>query len=215
MFIPVTLRAMNITVVQHPLAKHYLSILRDAGTQPESFRAATRRLCYLLLMEATADIPLSDTTVTTPLAETAGFSLDRQMVAVPVLRAGLGLLDAVTDLLPDVTVGFAGVQRDEETALPQEYYYKIPDLSDSWVLVLEPMLATGGSLSWAIDKVKGSGAKDITAICVVAAPEGVKRINDDHPDVKIVAGGLDEGLSPNFYIVPGLGDMGDRLFGTF
>lgn len=206
---------MSIKVVQHPLAKHYLTILRGSETQPEAFRAATRRLCYLLLMEATAEIPLSDTMVTTPLAETPGFRLDRQMVAVPVLRAGLGLLSAVTDLLPDVTVGYAGVQRDEETALPQEYYYKIPDLSDAWVLVLEPMLATGGSLSWAIDKVKGSGATDITAICVVAAPEGVKRINDDHPDVQIVAGGLDEGLSPNYYIVPGLGDMGDRLFGTF
>ncbi|MEE9228720.1 MAG: uracil phosphoribosyltransferase [Acidimicrobiia bacterium] len=206
---------MNISVVKHPLAKHYLSILRDAGTRPETFRATTRRLAYFLLTEATADIPLAETVVTTPLAQTPGYRLDRQMVAVPVLRAGLGLLSAVTDLLPDVTVGYAGVQRDEETALPQEYYYKIPDLSDSWVLVLEPMLATGGSLSWAIDKVKGSGAKDITALCVVAAPEGVKRINDDHPNVRIVTAALDEGLSSNYYIVPGLGDMGDRLFGTF
>ena len=206
---------MNISVVKHPLAKHYLSILRDSDTQPEVFRATTRRLAYFLLTEATADIPLTETIVTTPLAQTPGFRLDRRMVAVPVLRAGLGLLNAVTDLLPDVTVGYAGVARDEETALPQEYYYKIPDLSDAWVLVLEPMLATGGSLSWAIDKVKGSGANDITAICVVAAPEGVERINGDHPDVKIVAAGLDEGLSPNYFIVPGLGDMGDRLFGTF
>jgi len=206
---------VDITVVDHPLARHYLTILRDQDTLPESFRDTTRRLCYLLLTEATSGTPLSEGIVTTPLAETAGFRLDRQMVAVPVLRAGLGLLDAVTDLLPDVTVGYAGVQRDEETAEPQEYYYKIPDLSDSWVLILEPMLATGGSLSWAIEKVKGSGAKDITAICVVAAPEGVKRINNDHPDVRIVAAGLDESLNEHFYIVPGLGDMGDRLFGTF
>ncbi|MDH3607199.1 MAG: uracil phosphoribosyltransferase [Acidimicrobiia bacterium] len=206
---------MDITVVEHPLARHYLTILRDETTLPERFRETTRRLCYLLLMEATSRAPLAQGTVTTPLTDTDGYRLDRQMVAVPVLRAGLGLLDAVTDLLPDVKVGYAGVQRDEETALPQEYYYKIPDLSDAQVLILEPMLATGGSLSWAIEKVKGSGATDITAICVVAAPEGVKRINNDHPDVRIVAAGLDEGLNENYYIVPGLGDMGDRLFGTY
>lgn len=205
---------MDITVVEHPLAKHYLTILRDESTTPEAFRDTTRRLCYLLLTEATARTPLAESTVRTPLTETTGFRLGRQMVAVPVLRAGLGLLDAVVDLLPDVKVGFAGVQRDEETAEPQEYYYKIPDLSGSLVLILEPMLATGGSLSWAIEKVKGSGASDITAICVVASPEGVKRINNDHPDVRIVAAGLDEGLNDSYYIVPGLGDMGDRLFGT-
>lgn len=206
---------MDITVVEHPLARHYLTILRDKDTAPERFRETTRRLCYLLLTEATARTPLAEGIVTTPLADTPGYRLGRQMVAVPVLRAGLGLLDAVLDLLPDVKVGYAGVARDEETALPQEYYYKIPDLSDSQVLILEPMLATGGSLSWAIEKVKGSGATDITAICVVVAPEGVKRINNDHPDVRIVAAGLDEGLNDHFYIVPGLGDMGDRLFGTY
>jgi uracil phosphoribosyltransferase len=205
---------VDITVVEHPLARHYLTILRDKETAPETFRDTTRRLCYLLLTEATARTELRQGTVTTPLADTTGYRLGRQMVAVPVLRAGLGLLDAVTDLLPDVKVGYAGVQRDEQTALPQEYYYKIPDLSESLVLILEPMLATGGSLSWAIEKVKGSGATDITAICVVAAPEGVKRINNDHPDVRIVAAGLDEGLNEHYYIVPGLGDMGDRLFGT-
>lgn len=206
---------MDINVVEHPLARHYLTILRDRRTEPESFRDTTRRLCYLLLTEATSRTPLTEETVSTPLTDTAGHRLGRKMVAVPVLRAGLGLLDAVVDLLPDVTVGFAGVQRDEATAEPQEYYYKIPDLSDSLVLILEPMLATGGSLSWAIEKVKSSGATDITAICVVAAPEGVKRINNDHPDVRIVAAGLDEGLNDDYYIVPGLGDMGDRLFGTF
>lgn len=205
---------MDITVVEHPLARHYLTILRDRDTAPEVFRHTTRRLCYLLLHEATARTPLVEGTVTTPLADTTGYQLGRKMVAVPVLRAGLGLLDAVKDMLPELSIGFAGVARDEETAMPQEYYYKIPDLSDSWVLILEPMLATGGSLSWAIEKVKSSGATDITAICVVAAPEGVKRINNDHPDVRIVAAGLDEGLNEHYYIVPGLGDMGDRLFGT-
>jgi uracil phosphoribosyltransferase len=206
---------MDITIVDHPLAKYYLTILRNKDTPPETFRHTTRRLCYLLLQEATARTPLTEGIVVTPMGEATGFHLARQFVAVPVLRAGLGLLDSVRELLPELTIGFAGVQRDEETAEPHEYYYKIPDLSDSWVLVLEPMLATGGSLSWAIEKVKGSGAHDITAICVVAAPEGVKRINNDHPDVRIVAAGLDEGLNENYYIVPGLGDMGDRLFGTF
>jgi uracil phosphoribosyltransferase len=136
------------------------------------------------------------------------------VVAVPVLRAGLGLLDAVLEMIPDVKVGFAGVARDEETAQPQEYYAKLPDLSDATVLICEPMLATGGSLSWAVDKVKSSGATDITALCVVTAPEGVARMYEDHPEVQIIAAAHDQGLNEDYYIVPGLGDMGDRLFGT-
>ena len=136
------------------------------------------------------------------------------VVAIAVLRSGLGMLDAVIDLIPGVKVGFAGLQRDEETALPMEYYFKLPDLSGSVVLILEPMLATGGSLSWAVAKAKSSGARDITALCVVAAPEGVRRMYQDHPDVRIVAAALDRELNSHYYIQPGLGDMGDRLFGT-
>jgi uracil phosphoribosyltransferase len=136
------------------------------------------------------------------------------VVAVAVLRAGLGLLQSVLTLIPDAAIGFAGVQRNEETAEPMEYYNKFPPLDQARVLILEPMLATGGSLSWAIDKVKENGAKSITAVCVVTAPEGVKRIEADHPDVRIVAASLDRDLSDAFYIRPGLGDMGDRLFGT-
>ncbi len=143
-----------------------------------------------------------------------GQQLHRPVVAVAVLRAGLGLLHSVLTLVPDAAIGFAGVQRNEETAEPMEYYTKFPDLDSARVLILEPMLATGGSLSWAIDKVKENGAKDITAICVVVAPEGVKFIEEHHPDVRIVAASLDRELNPNFYIAPGLGDMGDRLFGT-
>ncbi len=124
------------------------------------------------------------------------------------------MLDAVLDMIPGVKIGFAGVARDEETALPQEYYSKLPDLSDASVLICEPMLATGGSLSWAVDKVKSSGARTITALCVVTAPDGVTRMYRDHPDVRIVAASHDRELNENFYIVPGLGDMGDRLFGT-
>ncbi len=204
---------MNLTVANHPLTEHYLTILRDRDTNAEEFRAAARRLTYTLLLEATSRLPTYEVAVTTPLEETTGRRVG-EIVAVAVLRAGLGLLDAVVDLLPHVHVGFAGVQRDEETAEPQEYYSKLPDLSGATVLVLEPMLATGGSLSWAVGKVKKSGATDITALCVVAAPAGVTRMYTDHPDVRIVTAALDRDLSDKFYIQPGLGDMGDRLFGT-
>ncbi len=204
---------MSLTVIDHPLARHYLSVLRDRDTAPEEFRAATRRLTYALVMKATERVRPQESPVHTPLETTTGYRIG-EFVAVAVLRAGLGMLDAVVDLLPHVHVGFAGVQRDEETAQPQEYYYKLPDLTGATVLVLEPMLATGGSLSWAVDKVKKSGATDITALCVVAAPEGVSRMQADHPDVHVVAAAVDRELNDRYYIVPGLGDMGDRLFGT-
>lgn len=204
---------MNLTIIDHPLSRHYLTVLRDRHTTPEQFRAASRRLTYLLIHEATAEVPLTQVEITTPLENTLGHQL-QGVVAVAVLRAGLGMLDAVVDLIPGVKVGFAGLQRDEETALPMEYYFKLPDLSDSVVLILEPMLATGGSLSWAVEKTKEKGATDLTALCVVAAPEGVARMYRDHPDVRIVTAALDRELSPRFYIRPGLGDMGDRLFGT-
>ncbi len=205
---------MSLTIVEHPLTRHYLSVLRDRHTSTEAFRETTRRLAYTLLMEATADMSLQETPIETPLEPTTGFRLDQEIVAVAVLRAGLGLLDAVLDLLPEVKVGYAGVQRDEETAEPQEYYTKFPSLTDTKVLILEPMLATGGSLSWAVDKVKEREARDITALCVVTAPQGVERMQRDHPDVRIVAASLDRDLNDSFFIQPGLGDMGDRLFGT-
>ena len=205
---------MGIKVVEHPLARHYLSILRDGDTGAEQFRETTRRLTYMLLMEATRDMPLEEYRVCTPLSPAAGHRLARPVAAVAVLRAGLGLLDAVLDLLPNLTVGYAGVQRDEETALPQEYYTKFPDLSEARALVLEPMLATGGSLCWAVERMKEAGARDIAALCVVAAPEGAARFEEAHPDVRVVAAALDSHLNDQFYIVPGLGDMGDRLFGT-
>lgn len=205
---------MSLTVVDHPLTHHYLSKLRDESTPPELFRETTRRLAYTLLMEATSDLDLTEVPITTPLETTTGYRIRRKLVAVAVLRAGLGLLDAVIDLLPEVSVGYAGVQRDEETALPQEYYTKFPNLQDARVIILEPMLATGGSLSWAVDKVKANGAREIIALCVVAAPAGVERMDQDHPDVRVVTAGLDRDLNDRYYIRPGLGDMGDRLFGT-
>ena len=204
---------MQLTTLDHPLAGHYLTVLRDRDTEPEEFRNAARRLCYALVMEATRDLPTEDLAVTTPLEETAG-RRSSDVVAIAVLRAGLGLLDAVVDLIPHVKVGFAGVQRNEETAEPIEYYFKPPDLADSTVLILEPMLATGGSLSWAVSKAKESGAQRIICLCVVAAPEGVEHMRAEHPDVDIVAAALDRDLNDHFYIQPGLGDMGDRLFGT-
>ena len=204
---------MNLTVLEHPLAKHYLSVLRDKSTEPEEFRSAARRLTYSLVMEATRDLPLETMTIATPLEETTGYQTSK-VVAIAVLRAGLGLLDAVIDLIPSVKVGFAGVQRNEETAEPIEYYFKPPDLAEATVLILEPLLATGGSLSWAVTKAKESGARAITCLCVVVAPAGVARMEREHPDVRIVAASLDRDLSDHFYIRPGLGDMGDRLFGT-
>jgi uracil phosphoribosyltransferase len=204
---------MNLTVIDHPLTSHYLTVLRDENTQPEEFRSAARRLTYTLVMEATKQVPLIEGEVTTPLETTTGYRMP-EMVAVAVLRAGLGLLDAVIDMIPHVKVGFAGVQRDEETIRPVEYYFKTADLGVAHVLILEPMLATGGSLSWAVAKAKENGATSITALCVVAAPTGVQAMYDDHPDVRIVAASLDRGLNDASYIAPGLGDMGDRLFGT-
>jgi len=204
---------MKLTTLDHPLAKHYLTVLRDRDTEPEEFRNAARRLCYSLVMEATRDLPIEEFTIRTPLEETTGFRSSK-VVAIAVLRAGLGLLDAVIDLIPHVKVGFAGVQRNEETAQPIEYYFKPPDLAEATVLILEPMLATGGSLSWAIGKAKDSGAKRVICLCVVAAPEGVERVGQEHDDVDISVASLDRDLSDNFYIQPGLGDMGDRLFGT-
>jgi uracil phosphoribosyltransferase len=203
----------QLTVVSHPLAGHYLGVLRDQDTEPEEFRAAARRLTYALVMEATRDAPVEALTITTPLEETKGTALG-DIVAIAVLRAGLGLLDAVVDLIPHVKVGFAGVQRNEETAEPIEYYFKPPDLKKAFVMVLEPMLATGGSLSWAVSKAKESGATNISCLCVVAAPEGVTRMREEHPDVRIFAASLDRDLNDQYYIRPGLGDMGDRLFGT-
>jgi uracil phosphoribosyltransferase len=204
---------LNLTVIDHPLTRHYLTLLRDRRTSSEEFRAAARRLTYTLIHEATARAPLTQIEIETPLEPTIGYQMPG-VVAIAVLRSGLGMLDAVIDLIPGVKVGFAGLQRDEETALPMEYYFKLPNLSGSVVLILEPMLATGGSLSWAVAKAKSSGARDITALCVVAAPEGVRRMYQDHPDVRIVAAALDRELNSHFYIQPGLGDMGDRLFGT-
>ena len=203
-----------MTTLDHPLAADLLTVLRDKETSPPRFRQHAERLGYFIVAEAISDMPTDEVQIETPLETTTGIQVHRPIVAVAVLRAGLGLLQSVLTLVPDAAIGFAGVQRNEETAEPMEYYTKFPELSAARVLILEPMLATGGSLGWAIEKVKENGARDIVCCCVVAAPEGVKAIEEQHPDVRIVAAALDRELDPNFYIAPGLGDMGDRLFGT-
>lgn len=205
---------MPVTVVDHPLAQHYLTVLRDRRTGSADFRQASRRLSYLLVARATEDLGTVERQIETPLESMAGAVLAKPVVVVAVFRAGLGLLDAAVELLPDASIGYAGVQRDEETAEPMEYYTKFPPMADARVIILEPMLATGGSLEWAVGKVKERGAVDITAVCVVTAPVGIERMGQAHPDVHVVTAAIDRELDHRFYIRPGLGDMGDRLFGT-
>ena len=204
----------TLTVLAHPLAGDLLARLRDAETPPERFRHLTRRLSTVLVLEATRSLATRAAPVTTPVSATTGHVLARPIVAVPILRAGLGMLDAVTDLLPDVAVGYAGLERDEATLQPASYYLKIPPLADRPVLLLDPMLATGGSAVFATSLLKEAGATDVRLVCVVAAPEGVDRMATEHADVPVVTAALDERLDERGYIVPGLGDFGDRLFGT-
>jgi uracil phosphoribosyltransferase len=205
---------MQIEVVQHPLVKHILTRLRDASTEPAQFRALARQLTLLLAVEATRDLPVREHTVQTPLETTQGHSLAQPIVAVPILRAGLGMLEAITELFTDVRVGYIGLERDEATAIARAYYCKLPPIGTSRVLLLDPMLATGGSAAQAVEVLLKAGAQDIVHICVVAAPEGVRLLNERFPQVRIVAASIDRGLNDRKFIVPGLGDFGDRLYGT-
>lgn len=204
---------MPLTVVDHPLARHLLSELRDRVTTPAVFRTLTRRLTLVLALEATRDLPSTPRTVATPLEETEGAAL-AGIVAVPVLRAGLGMLEAVADLFPDVSVGYIGLERDEETLEPTEYYEKLPPVAGRHVLLMDPMLATGGSAARAVTSISAKGPATVRMICVVAAPEGVKAMEEAHPAVRVFAASLDRQLNDRGYILPGLGDFGDRLYGT-
>ena len=207
---------MSTTVLDHPLAHDLLSRLRDVGTDPSEFRALTRRLGWLLITEATRDLATETVTIDTPLEQMETRRISERLVAIPVLRAGLGLLDAVTDLYPDTVVGYVGMERDEVTLQPRDYYAKLPPMDGRRALVVDPMLATGGSGSAAIAHVKANARPtSITFVCVVAAPEGVALLQRDHPEVPIVAGALDRQLNEVGFILPGLGDFGDRLHGTF
>ena len=205
---------MPLTVSSHPLVADSLAGLRDTSTGHEEFRVLARKLIALLLYEATADLPVRQATVRTPLKEAPATYVEREVVAIPVLRAGLGLLGPVLELLPRVSVGYIGLERDEETAVARIYYQKLPKLAGKVPLLLDPMLATGGSAAQALDLIKAAGGRDTRMVCVVAAPEGVKVLQDRHPEVHIYTAALDEGLNDRAFIVPGLGDFGDRLFGT-
>ena len=204
---------MSVTVVDHALAGHLLAQLRSEDTAPPVFRTLAKRLALTLALEAIRDLPTTEIAVRTPLEETTGQVLD-DLVAVPILRAGLGMLEAVTELFPEVAVGYIGLERDEASLEPQSYYRKLPPVQGRHVLVLDPMLATGGSGSAATSAVKEGGPASIRFVCVVAAPEGIRRMEADHPDVPIFTAAIDRQLNERGYIVPGLGDFGDRLFGT-
>ena len=205
---------MPLRVSRHPLVADSLAGLRDRNTDPEQFRVLARNVITFLLYEATADLATRPGKVRTPLTDADVLMIEHEVVAIPVLRAGLGLLAPVLELLPRVSVGYIGLERDEETAVARIYYQKLPKLEGKTPLLLDPMLATGGSAAQALDLIKEAGGTDPRFICVVAAPEGVKVVEERHPEVQIFAAALDEGLNDRAYIVPGLGDFGDRLFGT-
>ena len=207
--------ARNLQVVDGPLSQHKLAVLRDERTPTPEFRQAMKELALIMVAEATRDMPTRPVRIRTPLAETEVEEISAPVCLVPVLRAGLGMLDGALALLPQATVGFMGLFRDEETAQPIEYYVNLPrNLEDYLVMVLDPMLATGGSLSATLTKLKDEGATWISCLHAVAAVPGVERLTREHPDVGLYAAAVDPELDERSFIVPGLGDAGDRLYGT-
>lgn len=204
-----------LTVVQHPLIQHKLTLIRKKETGTKDFRENLDEIAGLMAYEITRDIPVRQTIIETPLKKCSARELARDIVLVPVLRAGLGMVDGITNLIPTAKVGHVGMYRDHKTLEPMSYYAKFPgNIKDAVVMVLDPMLATGGSASAAISTLKKEGANFLKLVCIVGAPEGVKRIESDHPDVDIYLAAIDDGLNELGYIIPGLGDAGDRLFGT-
>ncbi|WP_262122337.1 uracil phosphoribosyltransferase [Anaerococcus sp. Marseille-Q5996] len=206
----------NVKVLDHPVIKHKISILRDTNTGSTEFRSIIKELSIILAYEATKDLELEEFELETPVATTTGYRISgKKLGIVPILRAGLGMVDGVLEVLPAAKIGHIGMYRDEETLQPVEYYSKLPnDVENRDIMVVDPMLATGGSACDAIGRLKEKGCKDIKLLSIIAAPEGVKKLHEEHPDVEIFIAQLDEGLNENSYIVPGLGDAGDRLFGT-
>jgi uracil phosphoribosyltransferase len=206
---------MTVHLVRHPLLDDTLAALRDRATPCDEFRRLARRVSVLLAVEATRDLALAEREVETPLERTTARRLASRVVAVPVLRAGLGMLDAFLELVPQAQVGYFGLERDETTAVARRYYEKIPrDLADAVVFLLDPMLATGGSAVMAVDGLGALGARHVRLLSIVAAPEGVKHLESHVPDAVVYAAALDRELDARKYILPGLGDFGDRLFGT-
>lgn len=206
----------HLTIVDHPLVQHKLTLMRKVETSTAEFRQLLREISQLLAFEITRDLPMTKTEIQTPIQPMQAPVLDgKKLALISILRAGNGLLDGVLDLIPSARVGFVGLYRDEETLQPVQYYFKAPSsLENRRVIAVDPMLATGNSSVAAIDLLKDAGAKDIDFLCLLAAPEGVARMQEAHPDVRIVTASLDERLNESGYIIPGLGDAGDRMFGT-
>ena len=206
----------NFHIVDHPLIKHKLSILRDKDTISKEFRELTSEITSLLLYQATKELTLSSYNIETPITQAIGYKIKLDnIVILPILRAGLGMVKGAQDLMPNARIGYIGMERDHKTHQPVDYYFKIPKVTDSMVfIVLDPMLATGGTMIATINKLKDLGVKNIVSICIISSPEGMNEICNHHQDVKIYTGALDKKLNNNKYIVPGLGDAGDRLYGT-
>lgn len=206
----------HLTIVDHPLVQHKLTLMRDVDCSTKSFRQLLREISHLLAYEVTRNLPMETITVQTPLEPMEAPTIKgKKLALVSILRAGNGLLDGILELIPNARVGFVGLYRDPETLQPVEYYYKVPEaMEDRLTIVVDPMLATGNSSAAAVTRLKEGGARNIRFLCLLAAPEGVARMREAHPDVPIVTASLDSHLNDHGYIVPGLGDAGDRMFGT-
>lgn len=205
----------NIKLIKHPLIEHKLSILRDKKTEPFQFRLLVDEISYLMLFEATRDLPLRQVSVTTPVGDAKTQKLASSVMICPILRAALGMLDGIFKLIPDASVGFLGFQRNEQTLQAEFYYEKLPsDHASRVAIIIDPMFATGGTAIDAVSFLKSKGIKDIRFLSIVSAPEGLEKFSKVHPDVSVYTASIDEGLNENGYIVPGLGDAGDRVFNT-
>ena len=205
----------KVKLIDHSLVKHSLTVLRNKNTKTEMFRRHTATVSQIIIVEVLKDIATKEILVETPLGNAKGHKVQEKIVVVPVLRAGLSMLFSTRDFLPWASVGFIGLERDENTAIAHEYYQKLPqNIKNKYVLILDPMLATGGSLVDTITAVKQKTPKNISAVCIVGAPEGIERLKKDHPDVDLYIAAIDSHLDENKFIVPGLGDFGDRYFGT-
>ena len=206
---------MAVIEVNHPLIEHKMTILRSVDTDTKSFRENLNEIAKLMTYEATKNLKLETTEVTTPLMKTTAYTLQDKVAIVPILRAGLGMTAGILDLIPTAKVGHIGVYRNEETLEPVYYYAKMPaNVAESQVFVVDPMLATGGSMIYTLNYLKDKGVKNITMLCIIGAPEGIKKVLEKHPDVDLYIAAIDDGLNENAYIYPGLGDAGDRIFGT-
>ncbi len=205
----------NLTLLDSPIVKREITQLRDKNTSPEFFRAAVNRLSIILAIEVSRKFKLQEIEVETPLEKTTGFRLLQEIILVPILRAGLGMVNGFLEVIPDAKVGHIGMERNEKTLEPNTYYFKIPSTKQNTkIIILDPMLATGGSVTAAITKMKNHGISDFTFASLVSAPEGIKKVFEKHPDIELFTTALDRGLNDKGYILPGLGDAGDRTFGT-